>query len=42
MAARAGRLPSGGAISASQINTQAGRSATATTSLGDNHMRAFQ
>ena len=42
MAAKAGRLPSGGAISVSQINTQAGRSATATTSLGDNHMRAFQ
>ena len=42
MAAKAGRLPSSGAISVSQINTQAGRSATATTSLGDNHMRAFQ
>jgi hypothetical protein len=42
MAARPGRLPSGGAISASQINTQAGRPATAATSLGDNHMRAFQ
>ena len=42
MAAKAGRLPSGGAISVSQINTQAGRPATATTSLGDNHMRAFQ
>ena len=42
MAAKAGRLPSGGAISVSQINTQAGRPATAATSLGDNHMRAFQ
>lgn len=42
MAARAGRLPSGGAISVSQINAQAGRPATARASLGDNHMRAFQ
>jgi hypothetical protein len=42
MPAKEGRLPSGGAISASQINTQAGRPATAATSLGDNHMRAFQ
>ena len=42
MAAKAGRLPSSGAISVSQINTQAGKPATAATSLGDNHMRAFQ
>jgi hypothetical protein len=42
MAAKVGRLPSGGAISVSQINTQAGRPATAATNLGDNHMRAFQ
>jgi hypothetical protein len=42
MAAKIGRLPSSGSISVSQINTHAGRSATATTNLGDNHMRAFQ
>ena len=42
MAAKAGRLPSSGAISVSDINTQAGRPSTAPTSLGDNHMRAFQ
>lgn len=42
MAAQAGRLPSSGAISVSDINAKAGRPATATASLGDNHMRAFQ
>ena len=42
MAAKAGRLPSSGAISVSDINAKAGRPATAATSLGDNHMRAFQ
>ena len=42
MAAQAGRLPSSGAISVSTINTKAGRPSNATTSLGDNHMRAFQ
>ncbi len=42
MAAQAGRLPSSGAISVSDINAKAGRPSTATSSLGDNHMRAFQ
>lgn len=42
MAAKAGRLPSSGAISVSDINAKAGRPSTATASLGDNHMRAFQ
>lgn len=42
MAAQAGRLPSSGAISVSTINAKAGRPSNATTSLGDNHMRAFQ
>ena len=42
MAAKPGKLHSSGAISVSQVNAHAGRSATATASLGDNHMRAFQ
>ena len=42
MAAQAGRLPSSGGISVSTINAKAGRPSNATTSLGDNHMRAFQ
>ena len=42
MAAQAGRLPSSGAISVSTINAKAGRPSNETTSLGDDHMRAFQ
>lgn len=42
MASKSGPLHSSGAISVSQVNEHAGRPATATASLGDNHMRAFQ
>ena len=42
MPAKTGKLHSSGAISVSQVNTHAGRPSTATASLGDNHMRAFQ
>ena len=42
MPAKSGKLHSSGAISVSQVNAHAGRPATATASLGDNHMRAFQ
>ena len=42
MASKSGRLHSSGAISVSQVNAHAGKPSTATASLGDNHMRAFQ
>ena len=42
MTAKSGRLPESGSISVSQVNDKAGVAVTGETSLGDNHMRAFQ
>tara|TARA_B110000008_G_scaffold159323_1_gene160062 strand:+ start:153 stop:710 length:558 start_codon:yes stop_codon:yes gene_type:complete len=42
MTAKSGRLPASGSISVSQVNDKAGVAVTGETSLGDNHMRAFQ